>query len=214
MSQVDQQRVISLAEAMQAAFGNSKGASMIEASGGSKSVIEKVSNDVSSIMMSMMEKEQLEGVKIKVEEIVKDKGLGNDVKVTMEERGIKISISSRILFEKGNANMEGESLAIVNQIGGMLKELQDRNIRVEGHTDNDPINTAIFPSNWELSSARSDAIVRYLVNNVGLDPSKVSTVGYSEYRPIVPNDTEENKAKNRRVDIVIMRSIYDSVEAR
>jgi chemotaxis protein MotB len=77
---------------------------------------------------------------------------------------------------------------------------------VEGHTDNVPINTAAFPSNWHLSVGRALSVGYYLVQKHGLDPAKVSVVGYSEYRPLLPNTSEENRARNRRVDIVVVAS--------
>ncbi|MBD3169325.1 MAG: OmpA family protein, partial [candidate division Zixibacteria bacterium] len=79
-------------------------------------------------------------------------------------------------------------------------------IRIEGHTDNIPINTPEFPSNWELSTARATTVLRFLVESCGINPDKVSALGYGEHRPIGPNDTIENRRKNRRTDIVVLRA--------
>ncbi|MFQ5454453.1 MAG: flagellar motor protein MotB, partial [Candidatus Zixiibacteriota bacterium] len=75
---------------------------------------------------------------------------------------------------------------------------------IEGHSDDRPINTLLFPSNWELSTSRATQVVRYFIDNYGLPPNKISALGYGEYRPVKPNNSIENRAKNRRVDIVIL----------
>ncbi len=88
-------------------------------------------------------------------------------------------------------------------------------IKVEGHTDTDPIiYSAKFPTNWELSATRATNVLRYLVETEIIDGSRISSSGYSFYRPIAPNDTKENKAKNRRVDMVILRSSYEDMEPK
>ncbi|MGB3985550.1 MAG: OmpA family protein, partial [Limnochordia bacterium] len=89
-------------------------------------------------------------------------------------------------------------------IGPILKDIPNP-IRIEGHTDNLPIKTAQFPSNWELSVHRATSVIRYMVEELDFDPTKLSAAGYGEYRPVRPNDSAENRAMNRRVDIVIMR---------
>ena len=85
-------------------------------------------------------------------------------------------------------------------------------MRVEGHTDNLPINTPRFPSNWELSTARATSVIRYLIEEENLDPERLSAAGYGEYRPIDANDTPEGRARNRRVDLVILRLGLTSAE--
>lgn len=96
----------------------------------------------------------------------------------------------------------------------ILSEIHNNYIQIEEHTDNDPINSSKFSSNWELPSARATNVLRRLVAHKVIDPSKSSAVGYGEFRPKVPNDMETNKAKNRRVDIVIIREGYDKGESK
>jgi chemotaxis protein MotB len=81
----------------------------------------------------------------------------------------------------------------------------ENSIRIEGHTDNDPISTPLFPSNWELSSARATNVLRFLIEKTKLKAENLSAVGYGEFHPLLPNTSKENKAKNRRVDIVILK---------
>jgi chemotaxis protein MotB len=107
-----------------------------------------------------------------------------------------------LLFESGSAELKPEAKAVLDTIAEILKFLPNK-IRIEGHTDDRPIRSARFPSNWHLSVARALNTAYYLMSK-GVNPEKISIAGYSEYRPIAPNDSEENRAKNRRVDIVII----------
>ena len=116
--------------------------------------------------------------------------------------GLTIHLLERLLFESGSAELRAESKAVLDTLAEILRLLPNR-IRIEGHTDNRPIRSAKFPSNWHLSVARALNTAYYLMNR-GVRPEKISIAGYAEFRPIAPNDTEENRAKNRRVDIVIL----------
>lgn len=103
-------------------------------------------------------------------------------------------------------------MELMDKISKLFKPLSSHQIRVEGHTDNVPIHTSTFPSNWELSSARSTNVLQYLIPHANLEPSRVSAVGYGEFRPKFPNDSSENRSKNRRVDIVIVKEEYNTVD--
>jgi chemotaxis protein MotB len=85
-------------------------------------------------------------------------------------------------------------------------------LRVEGHTDNTPIHTAQFPSNWELSTARATFLLEYLISNTGIPPQRLSAVGYGEYRPVTGNNTPEGRASNRRVDLVVLGAAAEKLE--
>lgn len=115
------------------------------------------------------------------------------LKITLEEKG------NLPFFESGKAELTDQIIENINKILPALKKLsKDYEIVVEGHTDNVPIATKEFASNWELSTARATSVVRYLIKN-GIEPSHISAIGYGEYRPVAPNDTPENRQKNRRV---------------
>jgi outer membrane protein OmpA-like peptidoglycan-associated protein len=120
------------------------------------------------------------------------------------ESWLQIEVSSNLLFFSGSASMGYESEAIVNEIAGVLFDFENP-IRVEGFTDNQPLSNEAFASNWELSSARSSAIVRQLVES-GIAPSRLAAVGYGEYQPRASNDTAEGRALNRRVVFMVSRS--------
>ena len=142
-----------------------------------------VQNAVQQIK-EMMEKGEMAG---QVE--INKEGL----RITLEEYG------NLAFFESGKAELTEQIITNIDKIYPILKKLsQDYEIIVEGHTDNVPIYTKQFQSNWELSTARATAVVRYLISK-GIDPTRISAIGYGEYRPVAPNDTPENRQKNRRV---------------
>jgi chemotaxis protein MotB len=123
--------------------------------------------------------------------------------ITNDERGITVHILEELLFGSGSAEFKKNSLATLDTLALVLKKLPN-DIRVEGHTDNVPIKTAQYPSNWHLSVARAVNAGYYLIDKHGLVPERVSVVGYAEYRPLIQNSSNENRARNRRVDIVIL----------
>ncbi|NLG33583.1 MAG: OmpA family protein [Syntrophomonadaceae bacterium] len=129
-------------------------------------------------------------------------GLDIDIEIRMSDRGVVLEIKDEILFESGKAQLKPEAVQVLSKLSGLLNQLP-YTISVEGHTDNRPINTSQFPSNWELSTGRAVSVVRFLAERQGVDPQKFLAVGYGEYHPRAPNDTPENMAKNRRVLIVI-----------
>lgn len=122
--------------------------------------------------------------------------------ITNSPEGLTIHLLEPLLFESGSADLKPEAKVVLDTLAEVLKLLPN-NIKIEGHADNRPIRTARFPSNWHLSVERALNTAYYLINK-GVNPEKISVAGYAEYRPIAPNDTEENRAKNRRVDIVII----------
>jgi chemotaxis protein MotB len=156
-----------------------------------------------------IEVEKMNDVKKQVEGMLVTENLQNDVNVTVRERGLEISINSRVLFNSGSADLTPASKDLVIKIAGILTPLANNQICVEGHTDTDPIHTAQFPSNWELSTARAVNVLRLLMTNPNLKPENLSSIGYGEYRPVAPNDTAANKAMNRRVNIVILKDDYN-----
>ncbi|MCD6170019.1 MAG: OmpA family protein [Candidatus Latescibacteria bacterium] len=132
-------------------------------------------------------------------------GLKEVVQLEESSRGLTITISNPVLFDLGKANLKPEVHPLLDKIGEMIKRSRVA-VRVEGHTDNLPIRTPQFPSNWELSTTRAVNVLKYFIENCGVEPARLSAVGYGEYHPRVPNDTEVHRAQNRRVTIRIERS--------
>ena len=125
--------------------------------------------------------------------------------VTISElRGkLTVNILDRILFDSGEAELKAEGQRILEKIAGVLAQHTNRQVHVVGHTDNVPIHKR-FASNWELSTARATAAVRFLQERADVDPRRLGALGYGEFHPIAPNTTAEGRAKNRRIEVVIL----------
>ena len=121
----------------------------------------------------------------------------------LTDEGLMVTIRDSILFEPGSAEVKQEYLPIANDISELLSFDPPRQIIVKGHTDNVPMNTQEFRSNWELSVMRAVNFLKIILNNKELDPLLFSAKGYGEYQPIASNDTAEGRAKNRRVEVLI-----------
>ncbi|MDK2820378.1 MAG: chemotaxis protein MotB [Clostridia bacterium] len=137
-----------------------------------------------------------------VENFLAENGLDDMVQVRYEQRGIALDIKEKILFDSGKADLKPEAKKLLNKLSELLLEI-DNEIRVEGYTDNRPIHTLLFPTNWELSTTRAVRVIRYFVENFDLNPERFEAVGYGEYRPLYPNDTPEHMAENRRVVLLL-----------
>ncbi len=128
---------------------------------------------------------------------------GKSVKTFIDRRGVVITITDTILFDSGSDDIRKSAVPVLDGIAPALRNIPNQ-VRVEGHTDDTPINNTRFSSNWELSTARATSIIRYFIERYGFSPLKLSAAGYGEYRPVKPNDNPADKAANRRVDIVIL----------
>jgi len=129
-----------------------------------------------------------------------------EIQITQLRDKLTVNMVDKILFDSGSAAIKSKGQKVLNRVADILKGVTDRQIKVEGHTDNVPISTALadrFSTNWELSTARATTVVRYLQGR-GINPSLLSAEGFSEYRPVAPNDTLENRSKNRRIEIVLV----------
>ncbi|MBN2897927.1 MAG: flagellar motor protein MotB [Clostridia bacterium] len=137
-----------------------------------------------------------------------------DIIVEIDTRGLIIRFPDKALFDSGKADLKRESMDTLDFLGGLLNsdEFNMMAIRVEGHTDNVPINTFRFPSNWELSTTRATNVLKYFINEAKMNPQRLAASGYGEYYPIEDNATREGRSKNRRVDIVILSKHFESVE--
>lgn len=139
-----------------------------------------------------------------VKQFVSGHKLGSKISAHSDERGAVITISDVVLFPQGEARITPEGIRIIKQIFEMLKDF-DYEVKIEGHTDNSPIKTDRFPSNWELSASRASDVARMLVES-GFPPNKLAVEGFAQYRPKVPNDTDEHRAMNRRIEVVFQQS--------
>lgn len=161
-----------------------------------------------SIVPKMAESKILTRPREKVSEelskLIVENNYSNSIQLEENERGVTIHILDDILFPPGKADMNESSKLVLKKLAKVLSTIPN-DIRIEGHTDNIPIFTERYPSNWHLSVDRALSTAYYLIKQENISPDKVSIVGYSEYRPIATNDTPESRAKNRRVDLVILK---------
>lgn len=154
---------------------------------------------------SQIEDETLANLAESIHDYGQEKGIDANLSFKTDERGLHISITGTVLYNDASASLTPQSKEFIRVIFEKLKALPNQ-ILIEGHTDNRPISTTGFPSNWELSAARSINLVRYLIEEYGFDPHRLSSAAYGEYRPIATNDTPEGQAENRRVEIIIIKS--------
>lgn len=149
--------------------------------------------------------EELQEIRGQLTELFQDLIQNDLISVTGDELWVEIEMKSSLLFGSGSAELSADAEIILEQLGGILK--QHRNpMHVEGFTDDRPIATEAYPTNWELSTARSSAIIR-LLTDTGVAPERMAAVGYAEFQPVADNETEEGRQKNRRVVLVISRNL-------
>ncbi len=142
------------------------------------------------------------------------------IRIDQSENRLKLNLVDKILFPSGSARLTAKGKEVLAKVGYALKDIKDRRIMIEGHTDNVPVSPKLrrrFPSNWELSAMRATAVVRYLQEHSGIDPRLLGATGYSMYRPLQSNDTPEGRQANRRIEIILspltpaeMQALYAS----
>lgn len=157
------------------------------------------------------EEGMLSDIKDEVDSYLTSNGLEESVSTDIDDRGLIIRMSNSILFDSGTANIKADNSSSLSTIGTLLNSMPNY-IRIEGHTDTLPISNTKFKSNWELSVLRATNVAEILIADAGIKPERISVLGYGEFRPIADNSTAEGRAKNRRVDIVIMNTKFDKIE--
>jgi len=135
----------------------------------------------------------------------RDKSGSENISVLSDERGVVIRVLDKAFFDEGKAELKDGAKNALDKIVPIIKGVENH-IRIEGHTDNVPISTSEFKSNWELSVRRATEVVRYLVEKRGLPPERISATGYAEYRPIAKNTSPQNRALNRRIEIIVAKT--------
>lgn len=139
------------------------------------------------------------------EQIEKDFNTNTSIKIIKSDRGVVIRLDDTMLFDPGSAIIKPQAITTLEKISQTLDKFKNP-IVIEGHTDSMPIRNDRYPSNWELSTARATNIIKYLTDRYKFPPSRLSAVGYGEYMPVAENNTPQGRAKNRRVDIIVLSS--------
>ncbi len=138
------------------------------------------------------------------------------LKVKIQNGRMVVELASDVLFASGSASLSPDGLAAIQEVAGVLASIPERTFQVEGHTDDDPIATSQYPSNWELASGRALTVVKAMVD-AGMPPERISASSYAFYQPVAPNDDDEGKAANRRIEIVVIPDLsalpgYDELQ--
>jgi chemotaxis protein MotB len=157
---------------------------------------------------SPTESEELSEIQVELQKVLEESKLDGEVKLEINERGLLIRFLENVLFDSGKDNLKPQAMVIIDKVSVILKET-NRKILVEGHTDNVPIRTSKFPSNWELSTTRAVNVVKYMIDRNGIAAVRLSAAGYADQHPISENSSIEGRKNNRRVDMVILRSKLD-----
>ncbi|WP_404454743.1 flagellar motor protein MotB [Virgibacillus necropolis] len=147
---------------------------------------------------------ELKELQRRINEYIEKSNLSGVLKTQLDDGGLLITILNDVFFDPGSAEVKDAGVKIAKEVSNFLNTDPPRNIVISGHTDNRPMHNEEFDSNWELSAIRAVHFMRLLLENENLDPKKFSAKGFGEYHPIVPNNSEANKAKNRRVEVLIL----------
>lgn len=202
MSKVDNAKLKQMSVQFNAIFAGGSG--VLKDSGGNGGAAMPVNSGGADEKSILQEQDKMAIIKSILEQDIKKEGYEDKIKVDLSGEGLSISIQDTVAFNSGEADVLGKFDPVLLQIANMIKDL-DNEIRISGHTDNVPIKSAKFRSNWDLSYMRASNVMNYLVNAGHLSPNKFSIQAYGEYRPKYDNSTEEGRAKNRSVDILIVR---------
>ncbi|MFL0194553.1 flagellar motor protein MotB [Clostridium sp. WILCCON 0269] len=203
MSKVDNQKLIALSQQFNVIFTGGKG--ILNDSGENDSNITQSDNpSMSNKENSIVEQDKMSEIKNTLEQEIKNEGYSDKVKVSLNGEGVDISIQDTVIFNTGKADILSNFYPLLIKISNMIKDL-DNEIRISGYTDNVPIENKEFRSNWDLSYMRASNVMNFMVNKGNVAPDKFSIQAHGQYRPKYDNSTEQGRAQNRRVDILIVR---------
>jgi chemotaxis protein MotB len=200
ISTTDLRKMVVLQQSLSAAFNADvlQGQQAISINNGQDTTVQQ---DQSSSGTSPVQSD-LNSIKAALEDYAIGQGLGGEVEVGMAPQGIVIRLNDALLFSSGRASLDDHALNLVKQVVNIIKPLTNP-VRIEGNTDDQAPDGILFSSNWDLSSARALAVLKAM-DSMGMTPSRLSALGNAQYDPIAPNTDEASRAKNRRVDIVIL----------
>ncbi|MCB7070141.1 flagellar motor protein MotB [Caldibacillus sp. 210928-DFI.2.22] len=165
---------------------------------------EKLEKEKEQTQVPVDEQTTLSATQERVNQYILEKGLTGQLKTSLTSEGLLVTINDSVLFDSGSAEVREEDIAVAKEISDLLVIDPPHNVIISGHTDNVPIQNSNFSSNWELSVMRAVNFMKIILENDQLDPRMFSAKGFGEFQPIASNDTEEGKAKNRRVEVLIL----------
>jgi chemotaxis protein MotB len=200
ISTTDVRKFVALAQSVSAAFNADvmQGQQAISINNGQDTTVQQ---EQSASGTSPVQSD-LQAIKAALEDYAIGQGLGGEVEVGIAPQGIVIRLNDALLFTSGRAYLDDHALKLVRQVVDILKPLPNQ-IRIEGNTDDQPPDGVLFTSNWDLSTARALAVLKAMVD-MQMDPARLSAQGNAQYNPITPNVDDASRAKNRRVDVVVL----------
>ncbi|WP_143317461.1 flagellar motor protein MotB [Clostridium sp. HBUAS56017] len=204
MSKVDQEKMKAAGQSFNEVFAGSNG--VLEGTG-TEATGDMESGEASqdeALTNAQTEEQRMTEIKKKIDEEIAKEGYSDKVKAELNSDGLEIAIQDIVLFNSGDAEVVGGVSPLLLKISDMIKNL-DNEIKVVGHTDNVPISNSKYRSNWDLSSMRAVNVMNFMVSAGGVHANKVTVQAYAEYKPKYDNSTEDGRAKNRRVEISIVR---------
>ncbi|MGH9377344.1 MAG: OmpA family protein [Terriglobia bacterium] len=219
-SQVDKRKTVAVAQAIQIAFqqmgvfSNNKGSETLEKirllANANPNTPQTTPAPMSGRLPNVLSgpkymKGELEGIKTALGRALAPEIQRRSVNLTITREGLVVSLQEIGFFDSGSAVLKPGAMPALSKIAGILSQTP-QNIRVEGHTDDVPIHNAKFASNWELSTARATEVLNVLITQLGIPPQRLSAAGYAKFHPVAPNTTVQGRARNRRVDIVVLRT--------
>jgi chemotaxis protein MotB len=155
---------------------------------------------------ALREQDEFARLKRELDAFARENGFASQVETLIRRRGLVIRLlTDRVLFDSGSAALRADSTLLLDQISRLVEVDRDHPVSVEGHTDTVPISTGVFPSNWELSAARAASVVRFMIGD-GVSPGRLEATGLAGLRPVAPNSTAAGRSRNRRVEIVLLRT--------
>ncbi|MCT8976401.1 OmpA family protein [Clostridium sp. CX1] len=196
MSQADKQKMKQVSEQFRVVFSGDKSSGVLDNPG--EAVVPSESSN------SAVEEDKMNEIKQTLDKEIEKSGYSDRVKVNVTKEGLEISIQDVVLFNSGDDKILNETSPLLLEVSKSLVNL-DNSIKIVGHTDTIPIKNVKFHSNWELSAMRAINVMNFLVDSGGLQPERFSIQGYGQYMPKFDNSTEEGRAKNRRVEIFVVR---------
>ncbi|MEG6521872.1 flagellar motor protein MotB [Desulfotomaculum sp. 1211_IL3151] len=199
-STVDNHKFNAMKESLNAALNS--GAGIMDSKNMSEQLIDK--NQISQDTIV-----ELQQLKRQMDQYIQENQMGAEIETNITKTSLVLTIRDRALFDSGSAVVKPQSRNIMVAISDILQQYPKYEILVSGHTDNQPINTREFESNWDLSSKRAINCMKILLENPSLSPHRLVAVGYGEYRPIAENTTAEGRAQNRRVEVVIKEKVME-----
>jgi chemotaxis protein MotB len=203
-STIDLAKFQKAAQSLSGAFGVLEGGAMVLDPGQIPARNQTTSVAADSNRMAQMQQ--------RIKEEAAEEGFEDSISASISDMGLTIRFSDTALFDPGSVEIKPDVIPVLDYIAGELAGI-DNPVQVEGHTDTTPINTPIFPSNWELSTGRATSIVHYMIEQGEIDPVRLSAAGYAFYHPVALNNTPEGRARNRRVDIIVLNPVEEEAIA-